>query len=156
MASVPELVKKLFCNLPGVICASFSASATMASLGNNVEVCWSLSTCVLIFEVTLGLQWPSPTVTIPPKKSRYLLPFDVPEILHRATIGDERVLVVIGDRGPQIFLVLADDLFAAGGYALIVCIHRLHPSWGYMERSCSPWYLQQGPLPARLQLRFAS
>ena len=73
-ASVPELVKKLFCSLPGVICASFSASATIASLGNSVEVCCSLSTCALIFEVTLGLQWPSPMVTMPPKKSRYLLP----------------------------------------------------------------------------------
>src|ERR1700761_1757058 len=74
LASVPELVKKLFCSLPGVISASFSASATTASLGKSVEVCCSLFTCALIFEVTFGLQWPTPIVTMPPKKSRYLLP----------------------------------------------------------------------------------
>ena len=73
-ASVPEFVKKLFCSFPGVISASFSASATIASLGNRVEVCCSLSTCALIFDVTFGLQWPTPIVRIPPKKSRYRLP----------------------------------------------------------------------------------
>ena len=33
LASVPLLVKKLFCSFPGVIWASFSASATICSVG---------------------------------------------------------------------------------------------------------------------------
>ena len=43
---------------------------------------------------------------------------DVPEILHRGVVGDERMLVIIRDRRPEIFLVLADDLFAAAGGCL--------------------------------------
>ena len=54
-ASVPELVKKLDCSAPGVICATFSASETMASLGYSVERCWSLSTCALTGPAILGV-----------------------------------------------------------------------------------------------------
>src|SRR5258708_17684832 len=73
-ASVPELVKKLCCRLPGVICAIFSASATMCSVGKSVEVCCSRLTCALTLLEIFGLQWPTETVRMPPKKSRYLLP----------------------------------------------------------------------------------
>ena len=41
--------------------------------------------------------------------------FEVPEILHLAVVGDQGLLVEIGDRGPEEVFVLANDLFAAGG-----------------------------------------
>jgi hypothetical protein len=74
LASVPLLVKNDFFSAPGVICASFSASATIGSMGKQVETCCSLSICAFMGAVTRGLQWPTLTVTMPPKKSRYLRP----------------------------------------------------------------------------------
>src|SRR5882762_493819 len=49
-----------------------------------------------------------------------LAAFQIPEILHLATIGHQRSLIVIGYRGPQIFFVLGDYLIATrrGGHGL--------------------------------------
>ena len=42
-----------------------------------------------------------------------LVAVEVPEVLHLAAVGDQRLLEVVGDRGPEIFLVLGDDFVAA-------------------------------------------
>ena len=42
-----------------------------------------------------------------------LVAFHVPEVLHLAAVGHQRLLEIIGHRRPQIFFVLGDDLFAA-------------------------------------------
>jgi len=34
-------------------------------------------------------------------------------VLHLAAVGDERLLEVVGHRGPKVFLVFGDDFFAA-------------------------------------------
>jgi len=49
------------------------------------------------------------------EKVEVLVAFHVPQILHRTVVGDERVLVIIGHRRPDEFLVLADDFFTSGG-----------------------------------------
>ena len=74
LASVPEFVKKLFSQPPGARRASFAATSTIGWVGKSVETCWSVSTCSWIARFTSGWQCPRPTVTIPPKKSRYRFP----------------------------------------------------------------------------------
>jgi len=49
----------------------------------------------------------------PAKKIEVLAPFDVPDVLHFGVIGDQRVLVVVRHRRPDIFFVLGDGFFAA-------------------------------------------
>jgi len=73
-ASEPEFVKNETPRSPGVRSRSFSAKAIVTSLMNRVEVCWTLRSCRTVASVTSSLQWPTETVRIPPKKSRYSLP----------------------------------------------------------------------------------
>ena len=47
------------------------------------------------------------------EKIQVLAPLDVPNVLHRAMVGYQRLLIEIGDRRPKIFLVLPNDFFAA-------------------------------------------
>ena len=42
-----------------------------------------------------------------------LVAFDVPEMLHLAAVSHQRLLEIVGHRGPQIFFVLGDGFFAA-------------------------------------------
>ena len=44
-------------------------------------------------------------------------------MLHVGAVGDQRVLVEIGDRGPEVFAVLAEDLFAAAQAGLRFAAH---------------------------------
>ncbi|MOA61565.1 hypothetical protein D3C78_1867430 [compost metagenome] len=74
LASEPELVKKLFFSLPGVIWAIFSAKRAWTSMGKRVLVCCSVRIWAIVRSVISGSQWPTLTVTMPPKKSRYCLP----------------------------------------------------------------------------------
>ena len=59
---------------PGEIDATFFASATCGSVANTVDTCCNFSICATVLAVTVSLQWPTLTVTMPPKKSRYSLP----------------------------------------------------------------------------------
>ena len=75
LASVPLLVKNDLVSLPpGVSDAIFFASAACGSVGNTVETCCRVSIWRCSSALTWGLQWPTLTVTMPPKKSRYWLP----------------------------------------------------------------------------------
>ncbi len=69
-ASVPLLVKNVFFKLPGAIDASFSARFDCSALAYNVEVWLIFFTCWTIASTTLGLAWPTLTVSTPPKASR--------------------------------------------------------------------------------------
>jgi hypothetical protein len=72
LASVPELVKNdLVSSRPGVREAIFFARAACGSLAKTVDTCWSVSSCLWTLALTCSLQWPTLTVTMPPKKSRY-------------------------------------------------------------------------------------
>ena len=73
-ASLPLLVKKLFCSLPGVICANRSARLDCGSLTYSVEVCESVFICSTIASVTRGLACPTLTVSTPPQASKNRLP----------------------------------------------------------------------------------
>ncbi len=73
-ASVPEVARKLCCSRPGEIRASVSASSTAGIVGYSVETCESRVICATTAALTFSLAWPTETVRIPPKKSRYSLP----------------------------------------------------------------------------------
>ena len=74
LASVPLLVKNDFHPSPGAMEETFRAKAACGSVANTVETCWSLSTCAWTAWFTFSLQWPTLTVRMPPKKSRYWFP----------------------------------------------------------------------------------
>jgi len=45
----------------------------------------------------------------------------IPQVLHLAAVGDERLLEVVGHRGPKVFLVFGDDFFAARAAGELGC-----------------------------------
>src|SRR5271170_3185476 len=47
------------------------------------------------------------------EKVEVLIPFDVPEVLHRGVVRHEGFLVVVRDRWPEVLPVLAHNLFTA-------------------------------------------
>src|SRR5579859_552946 len=47
------------------------------------------------------------------EKVEVLAAFDVPDMLHFRVVGDERFLIVVRYRGPDVLFVLGDDFFAA-------------------------------------------
>src|ERR1035438_8897547 len=59
---------------PGVIDSIFFARAACGSLANRVETCCKVSICRWTLASIWSLQWPTLTVTMPPRKSRYWLP----------------------------------------------------------------------------------
>ena len=44
-----------------------------------------------------------------------LAAFEIPDVLHVGAVGDQRMLVEIGDGGPEVFAMLAQDFGAAVG-----------------------------------------
>jgi hypothetical protein len=75
MASVPLFVKKNRAGFsPGKRGARVSAISITGMVGKRVDTCWRTLACFSRAATTRGSQWPSDTVTIPPKKSRYFLP----------------------------------------------------------------------------------
>ena len=119
-------------------------------------MCWSLSTCSLIFDVTFGLQWPTPIGHNAAKKVQVLVAFDVPEVLHRSVICNERLLIVVRDRRPNEFLVLANDFVRSCFSHLGRGRHSVCPfSWcnslepSSIGRMCSRLRLRAGNLAIR-------
>lgn len=49
------------------------------------------------------------------KEIEVLVAVEIPDVLHRAAVGHQRLLEVVGHRGPEVFLVLGDDFVALRG-----------------------------------------
>ena len=47
------------------------------------------------------------------EKIQILVPVEIPDVLHLAAIGHQRLFKVVGDRGPQEFFVFGDDFLTA-------------------------------------------
>ena len=90
-----------------------------------MEVCCRRSTCALILLVTLGLQWPDGDGQDAAEEVEILAAVQVPDVLHLAAVGDQRLLVVVGDGGPEVFLVLGDDFVAARAASELGCGNEL-------------------------------
>jgi len=54
-----------------------------------------------------------------------LVAFHVPEVLHFAAVGHQRLLEVVGHRGPKVFLVFGDGFFAARAARELGCGNEL-------------------------------
>lgn len=47
-----------------------------------------------------------------PEEIEILIAFDVPQVLHRRTLGNERLLIIRGDCRPEVFIVLSQNFSA--------------------------------------------
>ena len=65
-----------------------------------------------------GLAWPDADSDDAAEEIEVALPFHVPHVLHLAAFQRQRVLVVVGDGGVNVLLLLGDDLLAIHGGAL--------------------------------------
>ncbi len=48
------------------------------------------------------------------EKIEVLIPVEIPDVLHFAAVGNERLLKIIGDGGPKVFFVFGDNFLTAG------------------------------------------
>ena len=75
MASAPPLPKNVFCRSPGVISASFSASAPTDSTWYTYEqACTSLLAWAMAASRICWLWWPALVTLMPAKQSMYSVP----------------------------------------------------------------------------------
>ena len=112
-ASVPELVKKLFCNLARSDLRQLFRQRHDGFVREKRRGVLQLVDLRLDLRRDLRIAMSQPDRHDPAEEIEVLVPLDVPQVLHRGVVGHERVLIVVRHRRPQIFLVLADDLFAA-------------------------------------------
>jgi len=85
-----------------------------------------------------------------------LVAVEIPEVLHLAAVGDQGLLEVVGDRGPEVFFVLGDDFVAAGAAGELGCGNELcwcgHGRVLIVSSGCSKvydvagWAARQGTL----------
>ena len=65
------------------------------------------------FRSDLGIAMPNRNGKDAAKKVQILVPVEIPDVLHLAAIGHQRLFKVVGDRRPQEFFMFGDDFLTA-------------------------------------------
>ena len=118
-ASVPELVKKLFCSLPGRDLRQLFRQRDNRFVGKQRGSVLQLVDLRLDLRRDLRIAVAHADGHDPAEEIEVLVALDIPQVLHRAVVGHQRMLVIVRHRRPQKLLVLADHFFAAARHSLV-------------------------------------